>query len=161
MKKLILNSILSGMILFLAFSLAIAGTTVSFKFHSNPTDDQVFTATVRVLKHYKFNIWDEDAKASSIRAMRKITKDAVYYLEYFVEIEEKQISVLANVTEYWPDTGTSQATVFGKMVSSEPRFSPKWRSEKELHDARWLIGKVIRTIGTRMDAYDFKLQLRN
>ncbi len=161
MKKLILNSILSGMILLLGFSLTIAGTTVNFEFQSNPTDEQIFTATVRVLKHYKFNIWDEDVKALSIRAMRKITKEAVYYLEYVIEIKEKQISVLANVTEYGADAGTTRGTVFGKTVTREPRFAPKWRLEKELHDATWLIGKVIRIIGTRMDAYEFKWQLRN
>jgi hypothetical protein len=161
MKKRILNSILCSMILLLGFSLAIAETTVDFKFQSNPTDEQIFKATVTVLKHYKFNIWDEDAEALSIKAMRKITKDAVYYLEYSIEIKEKQISVLAKVIEYGAGSGTSGGTVFGKTVSRDTRFSPNWRFEKELHDARWLIGKVLRIVGTRLDAYEFKSQLRN
>jgi hypothetical protein len=136
---------ISSMIIILGFSLAIAGTTVDFKFQSNPTDEQIFTATVRLLKHYKFNVWDEDARALSIRATRKITKETDYYLLYFIEIKEKQISVLANVIGY---------------NSKDTRFSFKWRLKKESHDAQWLIGKVIRTIGTRLDASDFKWQMR-
>jgi hypothetical protein len=132
------------MIIILGFSLAIAGTTVDFKFQSNPTDEQIFPATVRLLKHYKFNVWDEDTRALSIRATRKVTKETDYYLVYFIEIKEKQISVWANVTGY---------------SSQDTRFSHKWRSDKELHDASWLIGKVIRTIGTRLDASEFKEKL--
>ncbi len=152
---------MGSVILLFGIGLTIAGTTVDFKFQSNPTDEQIFTATLRVLKHYKFNVWDENAETLSIRAMRKITKEAVYYLEYSIQIKEKQITVLANVTEYGSDAGTSRGTVFGKPVTREPRFSPKWRLEKELHDATWLIGKVIRTIGTRTDASEFKWQLRD
>ena len=87
MNKLILSSTISSMIIILGFSLAIAGTTVDFKFQSNPTDEQIFTATVRLLKHYKFNVWDEDTRALSIRATRKVTKETDYYLVYFIEIK--------------------------------------------------------------------------
>jgi hypothetical protein len=166
MKKLILNSMISSVITILGFSLAIAGTTLEFKFQSNPTDEQTFTATVRVLKHYKFDIRREDAQASLIRAVRKITKENVYYLEYSINIKEKQISLIATVTEYDPDSEMSKGTVsggtvFGKTVSrdKDTRFSEKWRSEKELHDARWLIAKVIRIIGTRLDVIEFKSQI--
>jgi hypothetical protein len=82
-------------------------------------------------------------------------------LEYSIQIKEKQISVLANVTEYGPDATPSGGTVFGRTVSREPRFSPKWRFEKELHNARWLIGKAIRTMGTPMDVSEFKWQARH
>jgi hypothetical protein len=160
MKKSISSSTISSLIIFLGFGLAVAGTSVEFKFQSNPTDEQIFTATVRVLKHYRFNVWLEDAEASSIRAIGKITKEDVYYLEYSVNIKEKQMSVLANVTEFDPGAGVSRGTVFGKTVSKGTRFSQKWRSEKELHDARWLIGKVIRNIGTRLDESEFRLQIR-
>jgi len=167
MKKLILNSMISSMIIISGFCLAIAGTSVDFKFQSNPTDEQIFQATVMILKHYKFDIRHEDAQASVIRAVRKITKESVYYLEYSIDIKEKQISVIANVTEDDPALGISRGTqsgrsVFGKTVSAskDTRFSEKWRFEKELHDARWLIGKVIRTIGTYLDASEFKSQIR-
>jgi len=166
MKKLILNSIIGGMIIILGVSLAMAGTTLEFKFQSNPTDEQTFTATVRVLKHYKFDIRSEDAQASSIRAVRKITKANVYYLEYSINIKEKQISVIANITEYDPDSEMSKGTVsggtvFGKPVSADKdtRFSEKWRSEKELQDATWLIAKAIKIIGTRLDVVEFKSQI--
>ena len=166
MKKLILNSMIGSMIIILGVSLATAGTTVEFKFPSNPTDEQTFTATVRVLKHYKFDIRREDAQASLIRAVRKITRENTYYLEYSINIKEKQISVIANITEYDPDSEMSKGTasggtVFGKTVSTDKdtRFSEKWRSEKELHDATWLIAKVIRIIGTRLDAVEFKSQI--
>jgi hypothetical protein len=165
MKKVILDSVISSMILLLGFSLAIARTSVEFRFQSNPTDEQIFAATVKVLKHYKFDVRHEDAEASLIRAVRKITKENVYYLEYSITIKEKQMSVLANVTEHDPGAGIYRGTgsggkVFGKMVSKETRFSEKWRWEKELHDARWLIGKVIRSIGTRLDDSEFRLQIR-
>lgn len=155
---------ISSIITILGFSLAMAGTSVEFKFESNPTDEQILKTTLMVLKHYKFHVRHEDAETSSIRAVRKITKENVYYLEYYINIKEKQISVLANVTEYDPDVGISRGmvsggTVFGKKVSKETRFLEKWRSEKELHDARWLIGKVIRIIGTRLDNYEFKSQI--
>jgi hypothetical protein len=166
MKKLILSGIISSMITILGASLAMGGTTVEFKFQSNPTDEQTFTATLRVLKHYKFDIRREDAQASSIRAVRKITKENVYYLEYSINIKEKQISVIANVTEYDPDSEMSKGkvsggTVFGKTVSAdkETRFSEKWRSDKEFHDASWLIAKVIRIIGTPLDVVEFKSQI--
>ena len=102
-----------------------------------------------------------------IRAVRKITKESVYYLEYSIDIKEKQISVIASVTEDDPALGISTGrqfggTVFGRTVSAskDTRFPEKWRLEKELHDARWLIGKVIRTIGTPLDASEFKSQIR-
>jgi hypothetical protein len=160
MNKPIFNSAISSMIIILGFSLAIAGTTVDFKFQSNPTDEQIFTATVKVLKHYKFNIWDEDAKASLIKASRKITKATTYYLEYSIEIKEKQISVLASVIEYGSSVGVPSGTVFGKTVTREPGRPASWRYEKEREGARWLIGKVIRTIGTRLDVSEFKSQIR-
>ena len=166
MKKLILNSLISSTIVILGFSLAIARTSVEFKFQSNPTDEQIFTATVKVLKHYKFDIRHEDAQASLIRAVRKITKENVYYLEYSIDIKEKQISVVANVTEYDPAAGItagkpSGGTVFGKTVSASKdiRFPQKWALDKELHDGRWLIGKVIKFIGTPLDVSEFRSQI--
>jgi len=165
MKKLILNGMISTMMMILGFGQAIAGTSVGFTFQSNPTDAQIFAGTVMVLKHYRFDIRREDAEVLSIRAVRKITKENVYYLEYSINIKEKQLSVLVNVTEYNPDAGiprgtVSGAKVFGKTVSKETPVSDKWRLEKELHDARWLIGKLIRNIGTRLDESEFKSQIR-
>jgi len=70
--------------------------------------------------------------------------------------------VIARITEDDPALGIStepqSATVFGETVSAskDTRFPKKWRSERELHDARWLIGKVVRTVGTRLDAIEFK-----
>jgi hypothetical protein len=148
------------MIIILGFSLAIAGTTVDFKFQSNPTDEQIFTATVKVLKHYKFNIWGEDAKALLIKASRKITKATTYYLEYSIEIKEKQISVLANVIESGSGAGVVTGKVFGKTVTKEPGRPALWRYEKEREGARWLIGKVVSIIGTRLDVSEFKSQIR-
>ena len=160
MKKLILASVISDIIIFLAFGLSIAGTSVEFKFESNPTDEQIFKATAMVLKHYKFSVWHEDAEAFSIKATRKITKETTYYLEYFVEIKEKQISVLANAVEYGSGAGISTGTVFGKTVTREPSRPATWRYGKEREGAIWLIGKVIRIIGTRLDAAEFKSRIR-
>jgi len=165
MKKLI--SLISSVVMISGFSLAIAGTNVEFTFQSSPTDEQIFKTTVMLLKHYKFDIRHEDAQASSIKAVRKITKESTYYLEFAIDIKEKQLSVTANVTEEDPALGTSTGppsgnTVFGKTVSStkDARLPEKWRSDKELHDARWLIGKVIKSIGTQLDAVEFKSQMR-
>lgn len=150
---------MSGMVILLGFSLSIAGTNVEFKFESNPTDEQIFKATAMVLKHYKFSVWHEDAEALSIKATRKITKETTYYLEYFIEIKEKQMSVLANVVEYGSGAGTSTGTVFGKTVTREPSRPATWRYGKEREGAKWLIGKVIKIIGTRLDAAGFKSQI--
>jgi len=50
MKKLILNSLISSAVTISGFSLAIAGTNVEFEFQSSPTDEQIFKATVMLLK---------------------------------------------------------------------------------------------------------------
>jgi hypothetical protein len=113
-----------------------------------------------VLKHYGFNVWHEDAEALLIRAVKRITKQTTYSLQYSIEIKEKQISVLANVTESGSGAGVLGGTVFGKAVTKEPRASATWHFEKELEGARWLIGKVIRTIGRRLDATEFKSQTK-
>jgi hypothetical protein len=94
------------------------------------------------------------------------SKENVYDYEYSINIKERKISVIANVTEYDPDSEMSKGTASGGTVSGKPvssdkdtRLSEKWRSGKEWHDVSWLIARVIRIIGIRLEAVEFKSQI--